>query len=172
MQSDVPKGVVLEKRVLVPEGYAEIMRKGFGEEKDEGLVLSLYEAVYLLEKGKIRVELDGKEVDVEELLRYAEKKIPEFLVRYAVYKDIRDRGYVIRTGFKFGTHFRVYPRGKKPGEAHTKYVIQVIPEENVIPATDLARMVRLARAIRTELVLALVDAENEVVYYKVERISM
>lgn len=162
---------MLGKRVLVPEGYDELLQRGFGEKRDEGLVLSLYEAAYLLEKGKIRVMKDGKELTVAEFFREAEKEEPEFYVRYAVFKDIRDRGYVIKTGFKFGTHFRVYPRGKKPGEAHTEFTIQVMPEEKRLEITDISRMVRLARAIRTKLVLAVVDSENEIVYYKIERIS-
>jgi len=88
-----------------------------------------------------------------------------------VFKDMRDRGYVIKTGFKFGTHFRVYPRGKKPGEAHTEFTVQVMPEEKRLEVTDISRLVRLARAIRTRLVLAVVDSENEIVYYEIKRIS-
>lgn len=169
---EVPAGTLLGNRVLVREGYAPLCERGFGEEKEEGLVLSLYEAAYLLERGKIRIVRDGQDMDFSALLAYAESRIPGFLVRYSVFRDIRNRGYVIKTGFKFGTHFRVYPRGKKPGEAHTKYVVHVIPEEQKIEAHDLSRMVRLARAIKTELVLALVDSENEVVYYKVERLNL
>ncbi len=162
---------MLGKRVLVPNDYGELVQRGFGEKKSEGLVLSLYEAAYLLERGKIEVFKDGTKLSVEEFFREAEKEEPEFYVRYAVFKDIRDRGFVIKTGFKFGTHFRVYPRGRKPGEAHTEFTIQVMPEERRLEITDISRMVRLARAIRTRLVLAVVDSENEIVYYEIKRIS-
>jgi len=162
---------MLGKRVLVPRDYGELVQRGFGEKKSEGLVLSLYEAAYLLERGKIEVFKDGKVLSVEEFFREAEREEPEFYVRYAVFKDIRDRGFVIKTGFKFGTHFRVYPRGKKPGEAHTEFTVQVMPEEKRLEITDISRMVRLARAIRTKLVLAVVDSENEIVYYEIKRIS-
>lgn len=162
---------MLGKRVLITEGYSELVQRGFGEKKPEGLVLSLYEAAYLLERGKISITKDGKELTVEEFFREAEQEEPEFYVRYAVFRDIRDRGFVIKTGFKFGTHFRVYPRGKKPGEAHTEFTVQVMPEEKRLEITDISRMVRLARAIRTRLVLAVVDSENEIVYYEIKRIS-
>ena len=162
---------MLGKRVLVPNDYGELVQRGFGEKKSEGLVLSLYEAAYLLERGKIEVFRNGKALSVEEFFREAEREEPEFYVRYAVFKDIRDRGFVIKTGFKFGTHFRVYPRGKKPGEAHTEFTVQVMPEEKRLEITDISRMVRLARAIRTKLVLAVVDSENEIVYYEIKRIS-
>ena len=162
---------MLGKRVLVPEGYSELVQKGYGERKSEGLVLSLYEAAYLLEKGKLDVFKDGKQLKLEEFLGEAEREEPEFFIRYNVFKDMRDRGYVIKTGFKFGTHFRVYPRGKKPGEAHTEFTVQVMPEEKRLEVTDISRLVRLARAIRTRLVLAVVDSENEIVYYEIKRIS-
>ena len=171
MPSDV-KGILLSNRVVVPENYGTLVERGYGEKKEEGLTLSLYEACYLVEKGKLRVYKDGKELSLEELLAHAEQAIENFYIKYAVFKDIRERGYVIKTGFKFGTHFRVYPRGKKPGEAHTRYVIHVWPEERNIELHEIARMVRLARAIRTELILALVDNENEIVYYKVERVGL
>ena len=166
------RGELLGNRVIVRENYSSLVERGFGEKKDEGLVLSLYEAAYLLERGKLEVVHDGRSLNFEEFLRIAEKIDKNFLVKYTVFKDIRDRGYVIRTGFKFGTHFRVYPRGKKPGEAHTQYVVQVVTEEDVLEPNDISRMVRVATSIRTKLILAFVDSENDVVYYKVERISL
>lgn len=162
---------ILGKRALVREGYSELVQRGYGEKREEGLVLSLYETAYLLEGGKIEVRKAGKAVDLGEFFREVEEEEPEFFVRYAVFKDMRKRGFVIKTGLKFGVHFRVYPKGKKPGEAHTEFTVFVVPEERRMEAVDISRLVRLARAIRTRLVLAVVDSENEVVYYEVERIN-
>ena len=170
--STLPEGVLLGNRVLVKDAYGELIQRGFGEKKDEGLVLSLYEAAYLLENGKLLLKLKDKLLDLENFLSYAESVDPNFLVKYTVFRDIRNRGYVIKTGFKFGTHFRVYPRGKKPGEAHTQYVVQVVTEEDTLEPNDISRMVRVATGIRTQLLLAFVDSENDVVYYKVERIKL
>ncbi len=50
--------------------------------------------------------------------------------------------------------------------------MNVIPEEKKLKITEISRMVRLARAIRTKLILAVVDSENEIVYYNVERVSL
>ncbi len=161
------RGKVLDNRVLVEEGYEHLKEKGFGEEREEGLVLSLYEAFYLLQKGKLVLDM-GEEA----FLRHASSVEEQFLARYAVFKDIRDRGYVVRTGFKFGTHFRVYPRGKKPGEAHTQYVVYVLSEEQRFEPADIARLVRVATGIRTKLLFAMVDSENDVVYYKIERVGL
>ncbi len=160
MQAEVHGG-----RVVVRKNYEELMKKGFGEEKEEGLVLSLYEALYLAERGKL-------DLDPAEFLKYCEAQDKRFYTKYVVFRDLRERGYVVKTGFKFGTHFRVYPRGKKPGEAHTKYVVHVVTEEDVFEPCEVARMVRLAVSIRTELVLAFVDSENDITYYKINRVGM
>ncbi len=156
-------------RVVVDEGKDWLIMKGFGEEKKDAFVLAPYEALYLVEKGKLEVEENGKALSAEELRSRFQEADPNFHIKYVVYKDVRERGYVIKTGFKFGGHFRVYPRGKKPGEAHTKFVIWVIPEERLLSPEEIARFVRLARNIRTTALLAFVDAEDDVVYYKIER---
>ena len=166
------KGKLLGSRVLVVEGKDMLKERGFGEETEDGFVLSLYEAAYLIEKGKLLVEHNGELLAFDEFLRYGEGVDKNFFVKFVVFRDIRDRGYVIKTGFKFGTHFRVYPRGKKPGEAHTQYVVQVVTEEDILEPNDVSRMVRVATGIRTKLLLAFVDSENDVVYYKIERIRL
>ncbi|NPA76310.1 MAG: tRNA-intron lyase [Candidatus Diapherotrites archaeon] len=167
------QGKLLGKRVLMDKPYSKLVERAWGEKTPEGLVLSLYEAAYLLEKGKIRVyDEKGNELDLDEFLQRAETAEKEFFIKYVVFRDIRDRGFVIKTGYKFGTDFRVYPRGKKPGEAHTQFTVNVIPEEDRLKITEISRMVRLARAICTKLILAVVDSENEIVYYNVERVSL
>ncbi len=167
------RGKLLGPRVLMDEPYSQLVERAWGEKTEEGLVLSLYEAAYLLERGKIEVyDKEGNKMDFKEFVRRAEQEEKEFFIKYVVFRDIRTRGFVIKTGYKFGTDFRVYPRGKKPGEAHTQFTVNVMPEEKKLKITEISRMVRLARAIRTKLILAVVDSENEIVYYNVERISL
>ncbi len=166
-------GKVVGDRIILEGECSEIIEKGYGEKHEEGYVLSLFEGLYLLEKGKIKLYDEvGNELTFESLLKKGMSSDKLFYLKYVVFRDVRNRGYVIKTGFKFGSHFRVYPRGKKPGEAHTEYVINVIPEEKILEPSDISRMVRLSRAIRTKLVLAMVDSENDVVYYKIERINL
>ena len=42
----------------------------------------------------------------------------DFQKLYDVYADWRSKGYVIKTGFKFGTHFRIYFPGRTAGQGH------------------------------------------------------
>ncbi len=90
---------------------------------------------------------------------------------------MRERGYLVKTGFKFGAHFRVYERGVKlkrgPKEAHehTKFVVHAISEEDRFSYPELSRATRLAQNIRAKMVWAVVDSENDVTYYEIFRVT-
>lgn len=150
-----------------------LRQKGFGEQRGRELVLDLFEALYLLEKEKFAVEDQkaGGRLGEEDLIKYASKKIKNFYLKYQVFKDLRERGFVVKTGFKFGFDFRVYPRGKKPGEAHSQWCINVTGQDDKYNFIELSRMVRLAGNLKTKLLNAVVDSENEINYYEVERVT-
>ena len=97
----------------------------YGELLDDGRVqLSLIEALYLLEKKRlIAYDSRNKDIDFQGFLKKSQKAEPNFWVRYCVYRDIRNRGYIIKTALKFGADFRIYDRGVKPGENHARCVV-------------------------------------------------
>jgi len=165
--------LVDDKAVLRDKKLGDQLRqRGFGEQKSKELVLDLFETAYLLEKGTIKIE-DSKEkhIDSEELIKYASKKIKNYYLKYQVFSDLRERGFVVKTGFKFGFDFRVYPRGKKPGQAHSQWCINVTAQQDRYNFIELSRMVRLAGNLKTKLLNAVVDSENEINYYEVTRIT-
>ena len=165
--------ILTANKVLVEKNKTKslLIQKGFGEKTDTELVLDLKETLFLLEKKKISVkDLKGKKVSKKALLKKAETKEKNFYPKYLVYKDFRERGYVIKTGFKFGFDFRAYPRGKKAGQAHSKWVIQVFVQEKRISMPELSRMIRLSANIKTTLILAVVDSENDINYFEAKRL--
>jgi len=38
-----------------------------------------------------------------------------------VYKDLRDKGFIIKPGLKYGADFSVYEKGSRPGDEHSKW---------------------------------------------------
>ena len=108
---------------------------------------------------------------------YVEKNERNFHARFIVYSDLRERGFIVKTGFKFGCDFRVYARGvkikkgPKAAHEHTKWVVHAIPEEFSCSFPELSRAVRLAQNIRTEMIWAVVDSEGDVTYYGIKRIT-
>jgi len=167
--------VLIGNKIIVSDKKTKdlIMPKGFGEKQPNGsLVLDLKETFYLLEKEKLMLENeDGVGVGKDELLKHASKSEKGFYKKFLVYSDLRDRGFVTKTGFKFGFDLRVYPRGKKPGEEHTQWVVDVLTQDEKLTMPNFSRMVRLAGNIKTTVLIAVVDSENDINYYSVGRIT-
>lgn len=150
-----------------------LRQRGFGEQKEKELVFDLFEGLYLMEKEKFEVDdsKTGQRIAEDEFVKHSAKKIKNFYLKYQVFRDLRERGFVVKTGFKFGFDFRVYPRGKKPGEAHSQWCINVTAQDDKYNFIELSRMVRLSGNLKTKLLNAVVDSENEINYYEVTRIT-
>jgi len=140
----------------------------FGEPKDGKLQYSLVEALYLLEKEKIAV-LDGKnkELKFDDFVKKAVNAEPKFWTRYVVFRDMRNRGYIVKTALKFGADFRVYERGVKPGEDHAKWILYPVKEGSTLTWHEFSAKNRVAHSTRKKLLLAVVDDENDVTFYTV-----
>lgn len=140
----------------------------FGSMLENGRVqLSLLEGLYLLEAGKLGVkDASGKKVDFDAFLKKAQKVEPKFLIRYLVFKDMRSRGYIVKTALKFGADFRVYDRGIKPGEDHAKWVIYPVHEGETLTWYEFAAKNRVAHSTKKRLLLAIVDDELDTTFYE------
>lgn len=163
-----------DRSLVVDQGEASrLWNKGcFGELKSGQLELSLIETTFLMEIGKLKVkDADGKAVKYETLLNRCIKNYPSFIPLRDIYKDLRSRGYIVKTGFKFGTHFRLYPRGSRPGQGHADFLVQMVPEEHVFELQDLSRAVRLSHSVRKKIWYGVVDSEGDITYYEIVRIK-
>ena len=131
--------------------------------------LSLIEAVYLAEKGNIEIiSPSNKKINFENFLKKATKSEKNFWTRYCVFKDIRNRGYIIKTALKFGADFRVYDRGVKPGEDHAKWIVYPVREESSLTWYEFSAKNRVAHSTKKRLLVGVVDAENDVTYWEIK----
>ena len=87
------------------------------------LILDLIEGCYLQEISKIKIYKNNKKISLNEIIKICKKEYHNFDKKFQVYKDFREKGYVINPGIKFGCDFAVYQRG--PGIDHAPYVVQV-----------------------------------------------
>ena len=78
-----------------------------------------------IDKKQNEPKFGKKAFDKEVFIKKAKKCEPNFWIRYIVFKEIRNRGYIIKTALKFGADFRIYDRGVKPGEDHARWVVLV-----------------------------------------------
>ena len=135
--------------------------------EDGKLHLSLLESLYLLEKKKIEL-VDGrnKKLTFNNFLKKAQKLESNLWIRYCVFKNMRERGYIIKTALKFGADFRVYDRGVKPGEDHARWVVYPVHEGSSLTWYEFAAKNRVAHSTRKKLLIGVVDDEGDVSYWE------
>ncbi len=141
----------------------------FGIIPENGKVeLSLLEGLYLMEKGRLEIKSEsGKKLSFEGFLKKAREAEPNFWIRYYVFKDIRNRGYIIKTALKFGADFRVYDRGIKPGEDHARWIVYPVHEGDTLTWYEFAAKNRVAHSTKKRLLIGIVDDEGDVTYYEI-----
>jgi len=141
----------------------------FGEIISGKIRYSFVEALYLSEKGKVKI-FDGrnKELSFDNFVKKARKFEPNFWVKYCVFRDIRSRGYIVKTALKFGAEFRVYGRGVKPGQDHAKWILYPINEGSTLTWYDFAAKNRVAHSTKKRLLVGIVDEEDDVTYYEIK----
>ena len=121
---------------------------------DAPLVLDLIEGCYLVEKNKLQViDINGKLVRFAKIKRICKEQYVDFDSDYLVYYDLREKGYIVTPGIKFGCDFAVYERG--PGIDHAPYLVQVLRGTDDFAATDIVLAGRLATTVKKQFILAI-----------------
>ena len=169
------KGEIVENRIIVwdIQESRDLFRNGyFGkpigipkpnpDEINVPLILDLMEGCYLLEISKIKIYRDKKKVSLEELVKICREEYHNFDKKYLVYKDFREKEYVVNPGIKFGCDFAVYNRG--PGIDHAPYLIQVYNKSDSISSTGVVLAGRLASSVKKQFILAIPSGKSSVDY--------
>jgi tRNA-intron endonuclease len=149
-------------------GYGRKKGKGGTGESENNVTLSLEEAAFLLEAGKLVITKGrGKkpELTFEEFLQHSLELVPNFGARYIVYKDLKERGYLVQPA---GVDFWLYPRGAKPEAKPARYFIRILSEREFLAVKDLEGLLDLAHNMRKEPIIAVVDDESDITYYEVK----
>ncbi|HUX99693.1 MAG TPA: tRNA-intron lyase [Candidatus Deferrimicrobium sp.] len=140
------------------------IRKPKSFEFNRPLELSLFETLYLLSKNKIEVydKINDKMLDSQNLLGIAIVNFVEFEEKFRVYCDLRDRGYIVRPGLKFGADFAVYQHG--PGIDHAPFIVHCLQNNTAISSIEMVRAGRLATTVRKKFIIATISMDK-VIYY-------
>ncbi|PSQ33938.1 tRNA-intron lyase [Halobacteriales archaeon SW_12_69_24] len=154
-------GVLLDDRVLCPDPPSVLYERGFyGQRMDdagETLQLSLLEATHLAADEDLKIDGGADEIRA----RGREVEGDRFDRRLAVYRALRERGVVPKTGFKFGADFRTYADVEHVEElGHSELLVRVLPWSSVRSPREVALDVRLAHGVRKRMVFALVDGDD------------
>ena len=160
-------GILLENRVILFDKKisTDMFQKEFyGKPFGDGLQVSIVEALFLLDKGFIEIlNAEGRKISRGKL----EKLQPDLKLRLQVFKDLKKQGMIVKTGFKFGTHFRAY--SLKPDKTHAEYLIHVVEKGFISNWAEISRAVRLAHSVNKEIVFARVG-KNTIDYVSFGRL--
>jgi tRNA-intron endonuclease len=143
-----------------PEKLMELREKAFGTLTDERITLNPYETFYLVEKKRVNV-LDGKTKKtktLQELVTKLSVGKPAIWTKYLVYRDLRDRGYLVREG-EAGYDFESFGKGAM------RRLITIVFEGGESTLEKLARLSAKANKEGKDLVLAVIDRRTDIVYY-------
>ncbi len=140
-----------------------------GQEFTAPLLLDLMEALYLLEKKRIRVvdNQTKRPVAKSRILRIAGKTYKNFELGYRVYRDLRDRRLIVTPGIRFGSDFAVYERG--PGIDHAPFIVSVRKEKETMGPFEIVLAGRLATTVRKQFTIAVPKSNSRSIDYLVFR---
>ncbi|MGA1819502.1 MAG: hypothetical protein ACMUHU_00685 [Thermoplasmatota archaeon] len=146
-----------------------LMNKGcFGSPQTGGTsVLSLVEAAYLLETGRLEVRRSrkGRNADLPELLKRGLSKDARFMENFLVFRDLRNRGIVV-VGTGRGS-FSTFPRGKRPGSGKADSWISVQREHDPVTPKGLWLEAKSRENMKMRSIAAVVDSDWDITYYNV-----
>ncbi len=153
------------------EAFSLHKKSSFGEQAGEKIQYTLSEAMFLVEKEKIDIYYKNKKIPKIELLKKLQIIEKKFSIKYPVFKDLREKGYVVKTALKFGADFRVYEKGRRPGKSHAKWIVFADRETNRTSWQEFSAKNRVANSTKKRLLLAIVDEESDVSYYEINWIK-
>jgi len=148
----------------------ELDLKGFGEIEKEKLFLKQFETLYLLYTKRLILKKGKKQIDFDSLMGLCQKTDHEILTKFLIYRDLRNRGYVVKDGFGFGSDFRVYERGQF-GEKGAKFLVFGLNEGQQEKMGTLQKKVEEITQMGKEPIIAVIERRGEVIYYKINRMN-
>lgn len=133
--------------VVDPEAREALAAAGIGRSSGPTYHLAPEELAWLDDQGALE---SGGNPDA--------KPSPDLRRRSRTYADLRSRGLLPRSGFKYGTDLRVYK--DDPDAGHAPLLVDAAAPDATRSWTDLAGRVRLAQSVRKRYLLALLPDDD------------
>ena len=165
-------GYLVSDRAFVSDKnmIQDLEQKGFGEIEKEKLFLKQFETLYLLYAKKLILKKSKNEIDFDSFMNICLKHDSDILTKFLIYRDLRNRGYVVKDGFGFGSDFRVYERGHF-GEKGAKFLIFGFNEGQQEKMGIMQKKIENITQMGKEPIIAVIERRGEIIYYKINRIN-
>lgn len=171
MEAVKPEAVqafLANNRVSVPlsDIPMELRERGFGTLRGKRVYFSVLEAIYLADKERVKVLTSEARKDVEfaDLVRTLSQGKPEVWMKYLVYRDLRDRGYIVRE--EEAVDFEIYGKGA------VRRLVAIVYEGREASIAKLQSLLKIAVGEKKELILAVIDRRTDIVYYTLGQLSL
>ena len=170
------QGELVENRIIVHdiENSKKLFGNGYygkplgipkpkGINFDAPLILDLIESYYLIQIGILQITLNEKILSLRELKVICKKQYDQFDSKYIVFQNLRNQGYIVSPGIKFGCDFAVYERG--PGIDHAPFLVQVLKREEIMTASAIILSGRLATTVKKQFIIAIPKIKDKTVEF-------
>jgi len=154
------------------DAFSLYEKSAFGEKIDNKIEYSFSEALFLIKENKMKVFYNLKEMSFDDLLKKIKRIDKSIENKFLVFYDLRKKGLIAKTALKFGADYRVYEKGKRPEDGHSKWLLFIVKENSVIDWKDFAAKNRVAHSTNKKLLVALIDEEKGVSYYEIDWIRL
>lgn len=168
----IVKGEMISNQACISDKKMihELDQKGYGELEKEKLFLKQFETLYLLYANRLILKKGKKQIDFDTFMGICQKTDSDVLTKFLIYRDLRNRGYVVKDGFGFGSDFRVYERGHY-GEKGAKFLIFGMNEGQQEKMGTLQKKIEDITQMGKEPIIAVIERRGEVIYYKINRMN-
>lgn len=144
--------------------------KGFGESEKNKILLKPFEILYLLYTKKLVLKKGNKQINFDSFMSMCQNTDSDILTKFLIYRDLRNRGYVVKDGFGFGSDFRVYERGDF-GQKGAKFLIFGLNEGQQEKIGHLQKKIEEITQMGKEPIIAVIERRGEVIYYKINKMN-
>jgi len=133
----------------------------YKQERGTLLKLNFLETIFLARHSGLKLidSETGKKITDTDVLRQVRKEREYTKQLYEVYEEWRLNGYIVKTGFKFGSHFRIYFPGASPLKSdkwiHSRHVLHIFPKQQKLLISEWARVVRVAHSVKKTFLLSI-----------------
>jgi tRNA-intron endonuclease len=157
-------------KILDRSSIDALSQRGYGTAEKNELTLAFYEALFLMDKQMLGIKDKKADVDFQALLKAYEKVDENAWTHYLVYRDLRNRGYVVREGFGKSIDFRFYDRGAY-GKDSAAFLVISTTEGKPLPMDQLTDAMAQTQSQKKQLIAAVLNRRGEIVYYSVSPLT-
>ncbi len=144
----------------------KLIKSGYGEVVNNKILLNKYELFYLLQDNQLEVlDEKGNIINHEGYFQKYRAALNLNIEKLLVYRELRQNGYLIED--VHSNFFDFFARL----DSSKAYYIKILPEGGKYKITDLKDFVKISIKHKKEPIIAIVERNGEVIFYKLFQLS-